>query len=339
MFPGFVEVPKKFSVPVCASAWTEERPLPLETAMRLSAFASAMEKVAGERPDIKPTETYLCWRSGPGRKKVEGGRAVAALLNCGYTMDAAEEIKGFYLSYGPLLNKKEAPLREILRLVWSFHIIAYSILPSLHPEGFDIGVENVINPLKIAVYVHNMMGEKPKTFYPTPNKNGFNFHSGSSWPVFPTPPGEASREEIIEWLKTQAWKNAAQWLGKYARINIRAQKDSLTFHITPENLFTYVLAYSVFGSQESKTCACGCGLPALHGNYYNATHKRRCISTRPKQKAIAYFYKMLDGKNNRERHEEVKKEINRLWSAGVEDYETLIRKTKAFVRKRFGVVL
>lgn len=337
MFPAFVEIPKSFSSPACASAWTEERPLPPETKARLLALANAMEGVTGRRPDVKLTETWICWEDGGENRKLEGEKLWKALLvDSEFT---PEWVVNFYRSYGPLLNKKEMSLNDIKACLWGFVAIGYCVLPSLHSGGLEAAAKEILVPLFVAERVGALMGKKNKTFYLGFGEDRFEFFPKRlrlGWPLFALPKEE---EDIAEWFKHQAWKNTARWLSAHVKIDVKQQKAGLAFHVTPKDLFTYALAYMVFGTQERKKCACGCGLPALHGNYYNATHKRRCISTRPKQNAIAYFNKMLDGKNNKERHEAIKKEINRLWDNGVEDYGELIHRGKAFMKKKFGVAL
>lgn len=311
----------------CEKVWLEEKPL--------DAQRAAMARRLG----IPETESILCWeidRQNPVDLDKCFRSFADDLFNLGdeflFKGGSLDDVKDLFLKYGPLFSGDRISIRDLKDMLCGFYLIAFAYLLN-QPVGMGYLEEQLLAPWKSILNnlykIYEISGRKleelkvfsPMTIYPTRR----------SWPVFHIPlhgfDSLQTREDIIRYFDGEIIKNVTKLIQNHSILKpiYNKRSDNFELHMAFSDAFTFAVAKVVFGKSEPKKCKCGCGLPALKGDYYDENHKRKMLDTAVKQKVIRYFYKTLDAKHNRERHEAVKEIINKQWNKGVRSEDELKR--------------
>lgn len=300
----------------CEKVWLEEKAL---DARRL-----------GE-PETEPA---LCWEVDTKARIALDDKFVMDLFDTSdkllFENGPLDDVKNLFLKYGPLFPGDRISICNLKEMLCGFYLITFTYLLN-QPVGMGHIEEQLLAPWKSMLNkLDEISGRKlkafsPMTIYPT----------RSSWPVFHIPlhgfDSLQTREDIIRYFDGEIIKNITKLIQNHSILKpiYNKRSDNFELHMAFSDAFTFAVAKVVFGKSEPKKCKCGCGLPALKGDYYDENHKRKMLDTAVKQKVIRYFYKTLDAKHNRERHEAVKEIINKQWNKGVRSEDEL----KEAVRK------
>jgi len=233
-----------------------------------------------------------------------------------------EEVKDLFLKYGPLFSGDRISVNNLKDRLCGFYLLVFIFLLN-QPDAMGHLEDELLKPWEKMLDMLKMIsGQDLKVFSPVTIRATKN-----SWPVLHVPDlGSLKiREDIIRYFDREMKANAIMLIKRNSQLKVNGK---LEFNMYLSDAFTFIVANMVFGKSKIKLCKCGCGLPAYVGEYYDNSHKRKNMSTATKQKVIRYFYKMLDAKNNPERHEKVKDIINKLYEKGITDEGFLKEKVR-----------